>query len=218
MYEGPITYESHVTDYFLLGVGVFLSVFLIVFSLVTLAKIFRKADKKFWAGFVPFYNIFVLLEITNLPSAYFFLLLIPVVQIYPLVKICQGLAKTFKKSSKFAVGLFFLPFIFYPILAFSQDKYIGINEEKVEEVVIHDLIRERVDTTQPSTILKTNQNVSVGTTNTAASTSTQTGVLQADASILQQPKPQTIEYIECPVCKNKVKKGAPVCFICGHKF
>ena len=44
--------------------------------------------------------------------------------------ISKGLAHKFGKSGLFAVGLFFLPFIFYPILAFGKAKY---NHMSLEE-------------------------------------------------------------------------------------
>lgn len=218
MYEGPVVYESHVTDYFLLGLLIFLLIVSAGIILLSLSKIFQKADKPAWKGFIPFYNLMTLLEITHLPALYFILLLVPIVQLFPMIQITRNLAKSFKKDIKFSIGLLLLPFIFYPLLAFSEDKYIGINEEKVEEVVIHDLIKEQVVTREPSTILKTDQSISVGTTNTAVTSANQGGILQADMSILEQKKPEPVEYIECPVCKNKVKSNAPVCFICGHKF
>ena len=217
MYEGPVIYESHVTDYFLLGLSIAVVVTIIVMFLLGLSKVFKKADQPSWKGFVPFYNLFPLLEIAHLPAYYFILLLIPIVNLIPIIQINRNLVVSFKKSNAFLFGLIFLAPIFYLILGFSEDRYVGINEEKVEEVVIRDLIKEQVDTTRPSMILKTDENISVGTASVSTNTST-AGILQADASILQAQKPQPVEYIDCPVCKNKVKKGAPVCFICGHKF
>lgn len=217
MYEGPVIYESHVPDYFLIGVLVVLGIFIVLLMLVSLSKIFQKADQKSWKAFIPIYHFLPLLEIVHLPQYYFVLMLLPIVQLFPFVMVGLNLSKSFKKDQKFAFGLVFLPFVFYPILAFSKIKYVGINEEKVEEVVIRDLIREKVETGNASMVLKTDQNISVGT-NTVATSTAQNGILQADTSILEQHKPTVPEYIECPVCKNKVKKGAPVCFICGHKF
>ena len=217
MYEGPVVYESHVTNYFFIGFCIIMASIVVFFYMFVLARLFKKADKKSWHAFIPFYNLFTLLEIVHLPSFYFIFLLIPIFNLIPIFLISRNLSKVFKKNSKFTVGIFFLPFIFYPILAFSKDKYIGINEEQVEEIVLQDLVKEQVEVEAASTVLKTDQTVTVGT-NTVIASAGQSGVLQADNSILQQHKPQPIEYIECPECKNKVKKGAPVCFICGHKF
>lgn len=217
MYEGPVIYESQVTDYFIIALYIVLAVTIIFFFCFTLGKIFKKADKRFWLAFIPFYNLFPLLEIVHLPSFYFILLIIPIIHLIPIFFISRNLSKVFKKDSKFTVGLFFLPFIYYPILAFSKAKYVGINEEHVEEVVLQDLVKEQVEEVKASTVLRTDQSVTVGT-NAVVSSAGQTGILQADNRILEQHKPAPIEYVECPVCKNKVKKGAPVCFICGHKF
>jgi hypothetical protein len=46
----------------------------------------------------------------------------------------------FKKKDTFVFGLFFLPFIFYPILAFSDSEYIGINIVAMEgKTTVHDI-------------------------------------------------------------------------------
>lgn len=55
-----------------------------------------------------------------------------------------NLAKSFGKGAGFTVGLVLLPFVFYMILAFGKDEYIGpggnvkdesSSEEKTAEVV-----------------------------------------------------------------------------------
>ncbi len=38
---------------------------------------------------------------------------------------CINISKAFGKSGGFTVGLILLPVIFFPILAFGQDEYIG---------------------------------------------------------------------------------------------
>lgn len=110
--------------YILLGT-LLLIVFLAIF--ISLSYVFGKANRSKLSAWIPIYNIFALLEIVNMPKYYFILLLIPVVNIYFLLQVMFSLAKLFRKSRLFALGLTFLPFIFYPILAFSKNEYIGIN-------------------------------------------------------------------------------------------
>lgn len=216
MYEGPIVYESQVIDYFALTLGFMFILLIIVLFCWALGKIFQKADKKFRDAWIPFYNIYLLIKITNLSNIYFLLMFVPFINIFAIYQLNTKLALVFKKSSKFKWGLIFLPFIFYPMLGFSKDRYIGINEEKVEEIVLPDLIKEQVDDVTHSTVIKADENINIGTSSKGV-TSTN-GVLQVDDTILNQKKVEPVEYIECPDCKNKVKKGVPVCFICGHKF
>ena len=219
MYEGPTIYETNITNYYLIG-GIAIGIIAIIFFMfLSLAKIFKKADKSFVAGFIPFYNLYVLIEVCNLSKIYFILSLIPIVNIIPLIMISKNLAEVFNKKISFMIGLLFFPIVFYPILAFSSDRYIGINNQIVEEIVLTDIVKEQVTANGATTVLKTDQNISVGTTNiTNTQNVNESGVLQADTSILDINKPKLPEYTECPNCKNKVKTDADVCFMCGFKL
>ena len=90
--------------------------FLII--IISLWKIFVKAGKPGWAAIVPIYNTIVMLEIVGKSLWWIILMFIPFVNIVLSIIVTVELAKKFKKSSGFAVGLILLPFIFYPILAF----------------------------------------------------------------------------------------------------
>lgn len=124
----PTIYESTINENFIylivLGVIVLLS---LIITFISLAKIFKKANRSGISAIIPIYNTFILLEIVNLPKMYFLLSLIPGVNLIIYFIIMFNLAKFFRKSKLFALGLIFLPFIFYPILAFSDSEYIGIN-------------------------------------------------------------------------------------------
>lgn len=87
---------------------------------VSMWKIYTKAGKPGWASIVPFYNVYVMCEIAGKEWWYMLLLFIPIVNIYASFVINDGLAKRFGKSTGFAIGLMFLPIIFFPILAFSS--------------------------------------------------------------------------------------------------
>ncbi len=220
MYEGPVIYESHVTDFFLLVLLILLAVAFLLFYIVCFYRLFKKAGKNPWTCLIPFYNIFVILNMATLPKYYFLLLLIPIVNLFPIARISQELARSFKKSSSFAVGLFFLPMIYYPILAFSDSRYIGINEEKVQSIQLKDVSLERKKPA-PVPVSKTSP-----ATSNQASTPTAPSQPNVNPSVSSSPvaPPPIIpiekpaEYKECPECHNKVKAEAKSCFICGHKF
>ncbi len=53
------------------------------------------------------------------------MLIIPFVNFIILILIVLGLAKNFGKGGGFAVGLLLLGFIFLPILAFGDAKFVG---------------------------------------------------------------------------------------------
>ena len=114
-------------DQLLIMLGAYLFVVLAigVFLIICQWKIYTKAGKPGWACLIPIYNIVVLLEIVKKPVWWLVLLLIPIVNLVIAIIIMIELAKVFGKDGGFTVGLILLPYIFYPILAFGDAKYIG---------------------------------------------------------------------------------------------
>lgn len=113
---------------FLAGLGmglILLYVALIVFILAVMWKVYTKAGKPGWAAIIPIYNTIVLLEIVGRPIWWFFLMLIPFVNIIFAIIVTNDLAKSFGKEVGWTIGLILLPFIFYPMLAFGSAKYSG---------------------------------------------------------------------------------------------
>lgn len=107
-------------------VGLVLYLGLIVFAILTMWKMYRKAGKPGWAAIVPIYNYVVLLEIVGRPLWWIILTFIPIVNIYVSLVVALDLAKSFGRSTAFGVGNFLVPFITYPILAFSKrTQYAG---------------------------------------------------------------------------------------------
>jgi hypothetical protein len=86
-------------------------------------KVFTKAGQPGWAAIVPIYNAYVMQEIVGRETWWLviFLLLSPVWSIV----IALDMAKSFGKDTLFAIGLILFPYIFYPILGFSDAKYVG---------------------------------------------------------------------------------------------
>ena len=86
-------------------------------------KLFEKAGQPGWACIIPIYSTLVLLRIVGKPWWWIFLIcFVPFVfAIWTL----NMLSKSFGKSEGFTVGLLFLGFIFYPILALGDAKYLG---------------------------------------------------------------------------------------------
>jgi Family of unknown function (DUF5684) len=122
-----------------LGVALLLTVLVIglviyLFFAFCLAKIFEKAGKPGWAGFVPIYSSWVYYEIGGKPG---WLVLIGLLSAIPVVGFIAGLAlfvidiivslevaKRFGRSPVFAIFLLILlPFIGLPMLAFGDSRY-----------------------------------------------------------------------------------------------
>ncbi|MDQ4501317.1 DUF5684 domain-containing protein [Sinomonas sp. ASV322] len=119
----------------------------LIFSLVigfavtglVLMGVFRKAGKPTWAAFVPYYNVYLLLDIVGRPSWWIWLYVgasvlafIPfigflawigvlVLQIF----VMNDLAKSFGKDTAWTVGLVLLPVVFVSILGYGQSPYLG---------------------------------------------------------------------------------------------
>ena len=105
--------------------NLFLIVMLAIVVLVIAAfwTVFTKAGQPGWACIVPIYNIIVLLQIARKPLWWIILMLIPLVNIVIGILVVIEIAKNFGKSAGFGIGLLFLPFIFYPILAWGDARY-----------------------------------------------------------------------------------------------
>lgn len=88
-------------------------------------KIFDKAGEPGWAAIVPIYNVVVLLKIIGRPIWWLLLMFIPVVNFIVGILLVVDLAKSFGQGIGYALGLVFLPFIFWPMLAFGDARYGG---------------------------------------------------------------------------------------------
>ena len=138
-------------DALLSVLSVFWSVFLftswfiwIILALSTVSKavLFLKADKPAWASFIPFYDnytlfnftmnkgwlgiVYTLLSLLSMFSMHFpkfieVIISISMLVLYIFVNV--NLSASFGKKTPFAIGLIFLPIIFYPILAFGKAEY-----------------------------------------------------------------------------------------------
>jgi hypothetical protein len=89
-------------------------------------RVFEKCGRPGWEGIIPIYNVWILTtEIAKKDLLWFVLMLIPCVNFYAGYVVGQPIAKGFGKTDGFAIGLGVLPFIFYPILGFGQDRWQG---------------------------------------------------------------------------------------------
>jgi len=108
------------------GLGMFAMLLWLAVVVLIIASfwiVFTKAGKPGWACIVPIYNIIILLEIAGKPLWWIILMLIPLVNIVIGFLVVIEIAKNFGKSTGFGIGLLFLPFIFYPILAWGDARY-----------------------------------------------------------------------------------------------
>jgi len=104
-------------------------VFLVVWLAFVLAivagiwKVFVKAGEPGWAALVPIYNLVVLVKVSGKPMWWLVLFLIPLANFVALIMIAIAVAERFGKGAGYGLGLALLPFIFYPMLGFSDAQY-----------------------------------------------------------------------------------------------
>jgi len=115
---------------FIVIIVIFIILAMVVLIIASFWKLFEKAGKPGWAAIVPIYNTIVMIEIAKKPVWWIVLMLIPYVGIIWSIWVLNLFVKAFGKSEGYTIGILFLPFIFLPMLAFSDDtEYIGGEEE-----------------------------------------------------------------------------------------
>lgn len=117
----------------MLFVAVVLAVAPTVFMLVTMWQVYAKAGLPGWGILIPFYNLFLFVKLAGKPGWWLVLMFVPFVNAVVGFILLFGVAKCFGKSGAFAVGLIFLGFVFFPILAFGSAEYAPSVQEAVEE-------------------------------------------------------------------------------------
>jgi len=100
-------------------------------TLISMWVVFDKAGEPGWAVFVPIYNTIVFARIGGKSEWLGFLCalspMIPfvgsILNLFLFLYLSVSVAKAFGRGTLFGFGMVFLPFIFFPILAFSESAY-----------------------------------------------------------------------------------------------
>lgn len=99
--------------------------------IISCFKIFEKANIDGYKALIPIYNIYLWLEIADLPIFLIPLMFVPILNILIFVVASIKIGKNFKKNIAFISGMCFLPFVFYPLLAFSNSLYKPAEERGI---------------------------------------------------------------------------------------
>ncbi|WP_158798245.1 DUF5684 domain-containing protein [Pedobacter sp. L105] len=106
-----------------IGIGTYL-IFLVL-MIASMWRLFEKAGKPGWASIIPIYNLIIMIEIVGKPTIWILWLIIPCVNFVFGIWLTNLFVKSFGKSEAYTIGMFILPFIFYPLLAFGNNPYLG---------------------------------------------------------------------------------------------
>lgn len=88
-------------------------------------RIYSKAGEAGWKGFIPVYNLVVMLKIAGKPTIWVLYYLIPIVGLIYIFKMTYALCRSFGQGLGFTIGVFLMPMLFIPILGLGPAKYIG---------------------------------------------------------------------------------------------
>lgn len=111
-----------------MSIPVVLLLLLLVIYSITLPKIFVKAGEESWKGYIPVFNLFVLIKLLKRPFWWIFLLFVPGVNLIMFTILHVETAIAFDKRNageQWFAGV--LPWVFLPMLAFSEPdaKWVG---------------------------------------------------------------------------------------------
>ena len=118
----------------------FLLIFLsltLVYSILLMAggnKIFKKANQKEVTIYYPILNLFTMLDVTETSIFLGILFFVPFLNVIAISVMLYRLGMIFNKGIGYNIGLVVLPFICYPLLAFSDAKYKAKNQDQFESV------------------------------------------------------------------------------------
>lgn len=137
-YQLPRGSDSVWATFFGLGmVAVFICILviaLVVLMFVGLWKMFKKANYEGYEALIGGHSTVVMLEMGGLSKAWFFLNLIAIFGIGPIILSFYmniKLAQSFGKGVGYGILMTFFPYIMYPILGLGDAKYIGPQNNNV---------------------------------------------------------------------------------------
>jgi len=106
--------------------GIVVLVFFLAIGIASLAgwwKIFTKAEEPGWGAIIPIYNIYLMCKVAKRPAWWTVLFFIPLVNIAISAIVMIDIARAFRRTVGFGIGLWLLSFVFAPMLGFGADEY-----------------------------------------------------------------------------------------------
>lgn len=117
------------------GAGILGGLFFIVLALLAFGafiayiagmwKVFEKAGQPGWGALVPILNILYMLDMADRETWWIILFFIPVINGLIFIVINIDIAKNFGKGPGYGLAMWLLPFVFWPLLGFGDETYVG---------------------------------------------------------------------------------------------
>jgi len=141
----------------MLGLILFLP---ISFTIITIFAwpIFEKAGVPGWKTLIPFYNLYVWLQIIDKPLWWYIFLIIPFINVFMVMLMIVETVKCFNKHALWEQGVgVILPFIYLPYLGISpNEKYISADKrEKIKKTWAREWIDAIIFAVIAATIIRT---------------------------------------------------------------
>lgn len=105
----------------MLGSIIYLAI--VVLVIAGIWKTFEKAGQPGWGSLIPIYNIYLMTQIAKKPGWWVIMFFIPLVNIVFAFMMYNEIAKKFGQGIGYTIGLFLLPFVFFPLLGFGEATY-----------------------------------------------------------------------------------------------
>ena len=149
-----------ILTYFVLVVMIIILVISLLMA-IGQCKLFRKAGKRGWEAFIPIYNIYTLCRVTGVNPRWIIIVFVlsiittimpsisilgTAASVYFFILLAISVARSFGKTDVYAIGIFFLGFIFYIILGFDNSKYLG--PKPMKDVIFKDKLTANIDKKQ----------------------------------------------------------------------
>ncbi len=139
---------------------ILIAIVLFLVKLVSIWQIFKKLSIASWKAIVPIYNIWILLDLLDIPLWMIFLIVVPFVNFLgiPVMIILIGwtMGKACHKNTLFCLGMAVLPIIFFPILSFSNFDFTKPNTKKTELGAVNITLESMTKSTQTNDSKPTN--------------------------------------------------------------
>ena len=92
-------------------------------NLISVWRVLEMQGQPGWAAIVPIYREIALAQVGDRPALLGLACYLPIVGWLAFIYIAIGIAASYDRGILFGLGLAFLPFIFFPVLAFTENRF-----------------------------------------------------------------------------------------------